>query len=284
VGIVPFNRVYLPLIFGDYTVGGGAWWTGIGIVNYPITGTSGTVNYTITIYDDAGTVRGVTAQGVSGSAAPVYAWLGHQPGTENRGLWIGGQLVIPLERNFRGAAIVDAGDASRVARPIVYAHHTNYARLAAISYNAMRDEAVNPTIYGRPAQAANTRPCVMSINVSIPADTCMWAAEAVRVARGPTTGVRLFNTGATPENVDVQYYDSAGVEWTDSRTTFTVGPFSTATLFLGTDFRLPAQFNGSIYLQSSQDVTAIANVIDYGVTTRDSARSYNMPTQAGLTQ
>jgi hypothetical protein len=283
-GLIPTNRAFLPLVFGDYTVGGGQWWTGIGVTNFPITGTSGTVNYTITIYDDAGTVRGVTAQGNSGSSANGYFWLGHQPGTENRGLWVDGQLVIPLERNFRGAAIIDAGDASQVARPIVFAHHTNYARLAAISYNAMRDEQVNPTIYGRPAQAPNTRPCAMVINISITADTCMWAAEAVRVSRGPTTGVRLFNPTGTVENIDVQYFDSAGVEWTDSRTTFTVGPFSTATIFLGTDFRLPAQFNGSLYLQSSQDVTAIANVIDYGITTRDSARAYNMPTQSGLTQ
>jgi hypothetical protein len=124
----------------------------------------------------------------------------------------------------------------------------------------------------------------MTISIRIRADTCMWAAEAVRVSRGPTTGIRLFNTGSVAESVDVLYFDSAGVEWTDSRTTFTIGPFSTATLFLGTDNRLPAQFTGSVYLQSNQDVTAIANVIDYGVTTRDSSRSYNLPTQAGLTQ
>jgi len=277
------SRAYAPLIFGDYTVGGGAWYTGIGIANFPITGTSGSVSFTLTLYDDAGTVRGVMNERLSGQVGRAF-WLGHQPGTENRGLWYGRQLVVPLERNFRGALIIDAGDASGAARPTVFMHHTNYARNAAISYNATRDEAVNPTAYGLAASAPNTRPCVMPINTALLGDTCIFAAEAVRVARGPTTGIRLFNPTALAETVDVQYFDSAGVEWTDSRTTFSIGPFGTATLFLGTDNRLPAQFNGSLYLASNADITAIANVIDYGVTTRDSARAYNLPSQAGLTQ
>jgi hypothetical protein len=169
-------------------------------------------------------------------------------------------------------------------------HHTNYARFAAISYNGVRDQAINPTLYNLPSHAsAGTRNCAMTTNtqlnpITVPPGVCTWAIEANRVSRGPTTGVRLFNSSSIAELVDVQYFDSAGIEWVDSRTTFSIGPFSTATLFLGTDNRLPQNFNGSVYVASQNAVVGVVNVVDYGVTTRDGSRAYNLPTQAGLTQ
>ena len=128
--------------------------------------------------------------------------------------------------------------------------------------------------------------------------------EVRRQANGPTTGIRLFNPTAINATIDVNYFDSSGFEWTDSRTTFQMSSFSTATLFTGTDSRLPAVFDGSIVVSinvggaaastgnpvlagtggTSNGVVAVANVVDYGVRNRDGARAYNIPNNAGFSQ
>jgi len=309
------SKLYGPLIFSDYTVGGGAWWSGIAFGNFPSTGTSGSTAITVTIIDEAGVTRGVINDRPGADSTSVF-WLGAQPGTENRGVWNRGRLIVPLDRNFRGSFIADVTDAtgtlnSGSRRPFAMVHHTNYARKAFISYNAIREESLNPTQFGFPPQAADTRPCSMFINtqlnvgalVNAPApvgSTCLWVPEVwgsvpQLTARSNATGVRFFNPGASVVTVDVQYFDGAGVEWTDSRTSFSIGPFSTATIFTGTDFRLPPNFSGSIYIAAAcsagagtaicaAPIAAISNTIDYSVTTRDAARAMNVPSQTGFTQ
>jgi hypothetical protein len=276
------SRLFGPLVYSDYTVGGGAWWSGIAIFDALVSQSGGgSISFTLTVYDEGGVVRGVINDRASGDSGRVM-WLGAQPNTDNRGIWSGGQLLVPLERNFRGAFIIDGGDVSSRSGLLALVHHTNYARNDEISYNAIRSEAfVGP-------QLTSTRPCVnvaMPLNTQLLGQQCLFVQEMRRQSNGPTTGVRLFNTQSTNAILDINYFDSAGVEWTDSRTTFSMGPFSTATLFAGTDNRLPANFDGSIVISSSQiGVSAIANVLDYGVRNRDAARAYNIPMNTGFTQ
>jgi hypothetical protein len=222
---------------------------------------------------------------------------------------------LPLDRNFRGSFIADAADVtgtlnSSTRRPFALVQHTNYARKAFISYNSIREEAINPTQFGLQAQANDSRPCTMLINSQLnqppgannpaaPGSTCLWAPEVwgsvpQEVRSGNATGIRFFNPTGNVETVDVVYFDAAGIEWADSRTTFSIGPFSTATIFTGTDFRLPPNFSGSVYIMATcstvgatncaAPVAAVANTIDYSVTTRDGARAYNLPSQSGFTQ
>jgi len=308
------SKLYGPLIFSDYATGGGSWWSGIAFSNFPATGTGGSTAITLTVIDEAGVTRGVINDRPGGDSTTTF-WLGVQPGTENRGVWLRGRLVIPLDRNFRGSFIADAADVtgnleSRSRRPFAMVHHTNYARRAYISYNAVREESLNPTQFGQPAQATDTRPCSMQINsqlnsptgVGNPApigSTCIWVPEVLGavpqiVRAGSATGIRLFNPGSVVVTVDVLYFDAAGIEWTDSRTTFSIGPFSTATIFTGTDFRLPPNFSGSVYMMAAcstpgqttcaAPVAGIANIVNYAETTRDASRAMNLPSQTGFTQ
>ena len=321
------SKLYGPLIYSDYVTGGGSWWTGIALSNFPSTGSSGSTAVTLTVIDESGVTRGVVNDRPGADSTTVF-WLGVQPGTENRGVWNRGRLLVPLDRNFRGAFIMDVADAtgtlsSSTRRPFAMVQSTNYARKAHTSYNAVRDEAINPTSFGLPAQANDSRVCSMQINTQLnnppgptglttvpssantgaanPATggTCLWAPEihgAVPqlTARSEASGVRMFNPTGGVITVDVLYFDSAGIEWTDSRTTFSIGPFSTATIFTGTDFRLPPNFNGSVYIAATcstgsgptctAPLAAMSATIDYSVTDHDTARAMNLPAQSGFTQ
>ena len=72
------------------------------------------------------------------------------------------------------------------------------------------------------------------------------------------------------DHAALDYY--AGVEWTDSRTTFSIAPFSTATIFTGFDVRIPPNFDGTVYITATcstgsgptciAPLAAIENVIE----------------------
>jgi hypothetical protein len=321
------SKFYGPLIYSDYSTGGGSWSSANAVGNFPTTTTGGSTAVTLTVIDEAGTTRGVINHRPGGDSTTVF-WLGVQPGTENRGVWVQGRLVIPLDRNFRGSFIADAADTtgtfnSSSRRPFALVAHTNYARNSFMSYNTIREEAINPAQFGLPPRANDTRPCAMLINTQLNTppgpprsvvnptstsvapvgSTCTWAPEIHGsvpqefTPRGPgqlAAGVRMFNPGANVLTTDVVYFDVAGVEWPDSRTTFSIGPFSTATIFTGTDFRLPPNFNGSVYIMTTcgqiglttcyAGTASVAQILDYGTTARDTSFAYNLPTQAGFTQ
>src|SRR4029453_12023657 len=63
------SRLFGPLVYSDYTVGGGAWWSGISLMD-TLTSQSGggSLSFTLTVYDEAGVVRGVVNQRASGDS------------------------------------------------------------------------------------------------------------------------------------------------------------------------------------------------------------------------
>jgi hypothetical protein len=215
-------------------------------------------------------------------------------------------LPIALPDGFRGTSIVTIGDNTNSTRSAATVMNVNYERNQAMSYNFVRhDQLTGPaTPYGRPCGVTPMSTTGNDVTIPPPGatfSTCLSVADVQRrfgaaprgsaatfeVGLGPTTGVRMFNpdvakTG-TPAFIIATYQDASGVIWTDSFTNFTIPSFGTGTIFVGADARLPDIFDGSMFIQSTQPIAAIANVVDYRAVDRDGSYAYNIPNQTGQT-
>jgi hypothetical protein len=268
-----FGQLYGALVFHDYN----GWNSGISIANFASFGDGGTATVNLTFYDESSRVMGTIGDAIGGESARTF----YLPA-----------LPFTLPPGFKGMVVVQGVPAefSDESGLVAYANHVNYARNHNVSYTFTTDR------YLRAPPANDTRPCVGlgrftggNVQFLENIQSCLWVQEAVKQApggipNGPTTGVRIFNPTNAIAQVEIVYYDSAGFEWVDGRTLFNIPAFTQATLFLGTERRLPEVWNGQIYIKSSSPVVAVANVVNYGVTGRDESRAYNVPNQTGLTQ
>jgi hypothetical protein len=268
-----FGQLFGALVFNDYN----GWNTGISVANFASFGDGGTATVNLTFYDESSRVVGTIGDAIGGEDARTF----YLP-----------QLPFTLPPGFKGMVVVQGVPAEFNSESgiMAYANHVNYARNHNISYMFTRDE------YLRAPPAQDTRPCVGlgrftggDVQFLQNIQSCLWVSEAVKQApggipNGNTTGVRLFNPTNQIAEVEIVYYDSAGFEWVDARTLFNIPAFTQATLFLGTERRLPEVWTGSMYIKSSSPVVGVANVVNYGVTGRDESRAFNLPNQSGLTQ
>jgi hypothetical protein len=268
-----FGQLFGALVFNDYN----GWNTGISVANFASYGDGGTATVNLTFYDESSRVVGTIGDSVGGESARTF----YLPA-----------LPFQLPPGFKGMVVVQGVPAefSDESGLQAYANHVNYARNHNISYMFTTDE------YLRAAPAPDTRPCVGlgrftggNVQFLQNIQSCLWVTEAVKQApggipNGPTTGVRLFNPTNEIAEVELVYYDSAGFEWVDGRTLFNIPAFTQATIFLGTERRLPEVWSGQIYVKSSKPIVGVANVVNYGVTGRDESRAFNLPNQSGRTQ
>jgi hypothetical protein len=268
-----YGQLFGALVFNDYN----GWNTGLSIANFASSGDGGSAVVNLTFYDESSRVVGTIGDSISGESARTF----YLP-----------QLPFQLPSGFKGMVIVQGVPAefSDESGLQVYANHVNYARNHNISYMFTTDD------YLRAPPSPDTRPCVGlgrftggDVQYLQNIQSCLWVTEAVKQApggipNGPTTGVRLFNPGNSIAEVELVYYDSAGFEWVDGRTLFNIPAFTQATVFLGTERRLPEVWSGAIYVKSSVPIVGVANVVNYGVTGRDESRAFNLPNQTGLTQ
>jgi hypothetical protein len=294
------------------------------ISNQPVVSGGSNADVTLTLYGEDGSVLGSFTDQLGGLSARVY----YLP-----------TLPIQLPDGFRGTAVVSfinsGGTIPTIqggsnARVSAGAHHVNYERNQAISFNFYRQEAlplsaaanvggtgtgesqfVNPcylTAGGNPnvqpiQLPAGSLPLPGGLVATNPATfgavpNCLAAPAIERqvasdpvtrseVPSGPTTGLRLFNPDVSRTGLSafaaVTYLDPSGVVQQNSMTTVTIPPLGSATIFLGADARLPDFFTGSAIILSDQPIIGIANVVDYGVRTRDGSWAYNLPNQRGFT-
>jgi hypothetical protein len=268
-----FGQLFGALVFNDYN----GWNTGISVANFASYGDGGTATVNLTFYDESSRVVGTIGDSVGGESARTF----YLPA-----------LPFQLPPGFKGMVVVQGVPAefSDESGLQAYANHVNYARNHNISYMFTTDE------YLRAPPAPDSRPCVGlgrftggNVQFLQNIQSCLWVTEAVKQApggipNGPTTGVRLFNPTNEIAEVELVYYDSAGFEWVDGRTLFNIPAFTQATIFLGTERRLPEVWSGQIYVKSSKPIVGVANVVNYGVTGRDESRAFNLPNQSGKTQ
>ncbi len=267
-----FGKLYGALVFNDYN----GWNSGLTVANFAGFGDGGSSNISMTFYDEASRVVGIISDRIGGESGRTF----YLP-----------LLPFTLPSGFKGMVIVEGTPAefSNEASLVVYANHVNYPRNQNMAYVFTSDDQL------RAPPANDTRPCIgtdpftRGVQFLQKVQSCLWVSEAVRQApggipNGPTTGIRVFNPTAGSAEVEVIYFDSAGFEWTDARTVFTIPAFSQATLFLGTERRLPEVWSGSALIRSSQIVVGIANVVNYGITGHDESRAFNLPNQSGRTQ
>jgi hypothetical protein len=268
-----YGQLFGALVFHDYN----GWNSGISVANFASFGDGGTASVNLTFYDESSRVVGTVGDAIGGESARTF----YLPA-----------LPFTLPPGFKGMVVVQGVPAefSDESGLVAYANHVNYARNHNVSYTFTSDR------YLRAPPANDTRPCVGvgrftggDVQFLENIQSCQWVQEAVKQApggipNGPTTGVRIFNPTNAIAQVEVVYFDSAGFEWVDGRTLFNIPAFTQATLFLGTERRLPEVWNGQIYIKSSSPVVTVANVVNYGVTGRDESRAYNVPNQSGLTQ
>ena len=321
IGGATIRQLYGALVFKRYN----DWNTGIVISNQPVVSGGSNADVTLTLYGEDGTVMGSFTDQIGGLSARVY----YLP-----------TLPIQLPDGFRGTAVVSfvnpvatfptiqSGSNARVSAG---AHHVNYERNQAISFNFYRQEAlplsasaaaggtgtgeaqfVNPcyltagTTAGSvqpiqlpagslplPGGLVNTNPLTFGAVpncLAAPAVERQVASDPVtrsEVPSGPTTGLRLFNPDVSRTGLSafasVTYLDPSGVVQGNSITTVTIPALGSATIFLGADARLPDYFTGTAIILSDQPIIGIANVVDYGVRTRDGSWAYNLPNQRGFT-
>jgi hypothetical protein len=304
-GLIGFRELYGPLLFKRYN----DWNTGMVVSNFRarianlqgLAGGGGSGSgISISMYGEDGTLFGTFLDRLGNMAARVY----YLP-----------TLPIQLPDGFRGTSIVSIGDNTFGTRTAVGAHHVNYERNQAMAFNFVRqDQLTGPASpYYRPCtqligSTTDTNPAFPfgAIGSSAPFTgaafvTCLSVPDAQRrfttaprgtsatfeVGMGPTTGVRIFNPDVAklglPAYVFATYTDAAGIYYTDSYTTFTIPAYGTGTIFMGADARLPDIFDGAMYIQATQPIAAIANVVDYRAVDRDGSYAYNIPNQTGQT-
>jgi hypothetical protein len=297
VGPAP-RQIYAGLVFKRYN----NWNTGL-TLTHPGTGTN--MDTTLTFYGEDGSVVGTFFDRINNQTGRAY----YLPA-----------IPIQIPDGFRGAAIVSGlatgvsnfpfvlGTGAGASRLYGGAHHVNYERNQAISYNMTRQDAIAlPTGAN---QASFVNPCINAPTLlpgqvvanplltgaaQLPGTlrSCLAVPALERqvanrdVPNGPTTGVRLYHpdvdrTGR-PALVNVFYVDPAGVVLGESLTQITIPPFGTATLFAGADTRLPDFFTGAAIITSDVPLVGIGNVVDYSVTTRDGSWAFNLPNQRGFT-
>jgi hypothetical protein len=296
------RQVYGGLVFKRYN----DWNSGV-VLSHP--GTAQNMDTTITFYGEDGTVVGTMFDRINNQTSRAY----YLP-----------TLPIQIPDGFRGAVIA-SGQATDVtpfpfftpgtnlgvnSRLAGGAHHVNYERNQAMSYNlTIGDHIALPTAAN---QTSFINPCLNNPNVGLipggvvlnpllPAGSqnpgtlraCLAvpALERAVAARdtpnGPTTGIRLYHpdvdrTGR-PAVVNLTYVDASGVFQNESLTQLVIPPFGTATVFVGADTRLPDFFTGTAIVTSDVPLVGFANVVDYSVNTRDGSWAYNLPNQRGFT-
>jgi hypothetical protein len=292
-----FRELYGPLVFKRYN----DWNSGIAVANFRSRyatpsgqsgGGGGGFGASIALYGEDATLFGVYLDRLGNIAGKIY----YLP-----------TLPIQLPDGFRGTSIISAGDVTASTRASASAMSVNYERNQAISYNFVRQDQLQG------AASPFVRPCNQPIQSTTDSFTpvapppgqqftdCMIVADAQRrfggaprgsaatfeVGLGPTTGVRFFNPDVNklglPAYLVTTYTDAAGVIWTDSFTTLNIPAYGTATIFMGADARLPDIFDGSMFIQTTQPLATIANVVDYRVTDHDASYAYNVPNKTGQT-
>jgi len=295
-----FREMYFPLLFKRYN----DWNSGITIVSFRPRGTccdlplnigsGGGSGSTVSIgmYGEDGTLFGVFLDAVGRGSARNY-YLPTMP--------------IQLPDGFRGAAIVAMTEGTTGSRTGAGVMSVNYERNQAISYNAVKSDQLLGVA------SPYSRPCGFPLNsftdpenpqIGPPNGTtyssCLFVPDAERrftgsargviggfeVGMGPTTGVRMFNPDPTkqglPAFVFAAYADASGVVYPESGTGLSIPPYHTATIFMGANTQLPDFFDGSMVIQATQPIAAIANVVDYRVTDHDASYAYNVPNQTGM--
>jgi hypothetical protein len=292
-----FRELYGPLVFKRYN----DWNSGVAVVNFRSRfatqtgfagGGGGGSGVSIAMYGEDGTLFGVYLDRLGDLTGRIF----YLP-----------TLPIQLPDGFRGTSIISIGDNTASTRTGANVTSVNYERNQAISYNYVRQDQLTA-----PASPF-TRPCNAPVQSTTDAFTpvapppgqqftdCLFVPDAQRrfggaprgsaatfeVGLGPTTGVRFFNPDVNklglPAYLVATYIDAAGVIWTDSFTALNVPAYGTATIFMGADARLPDIFDGSMYVQTTQPLAAIGNVVDYRVTDHDASYAYNIPNKSGMT-
>jgi hypothetical protein len=292
-----FRELYAPLVFKRYN----DWNSGITVANFrsrfanltgpQAGGGGGGAGVSLAMYGEDGTLFGV--------------YLNRQ-GDLNGTIYYMPTLPIALPDGFRGTSIITIGDNTNSTRTGANVMNVNYERNQAMNYNFVRHDQLTglATPFGRPCGITPQSSTGNDVTVPPPGatfDTCLSVADVQRrfgaaprgsaatfeVGLGPTTGVRMFNPDVfkdgRPAFIIATYQDAAGVIWTDSFTNFTIPAFGTGTIFVGADARLPDIFDGSLFIQSTKPIAAMANVVDYRVVDRDASYAYNIPNQTGMT-
>jgi hypothetical protein len=295
-GIAGYRELYAPLLFKRYN----DWNTGFVVSNFrsrftTVTGgaASGGASsgFTLAMYGEDGTLFGVYLDRLSNSASRVY----YMP-----------TIPIQVPDGFRGTAIVTIGDQANASRVSIGAYHVNYERNQATSYTFIREDQLRgpASPFVRPCTTlvgSTTDPNVVQVFPGAQFNSCWTVADAQRrfgaaprgtaatfeVGLGPTTGIRIFNPDVNkagfPAYVLAAYTDASGVFYTDSHTPFTIPAFGTATIFMGADARLPDIFDGTVFIQSTQPLAVIGNLVDYRVVGRDASYGFNIGNQTGMT-
>jgi hypothetical protein len=289
-----FRELYAPLLFKRYN----DWNSGVAVANFrsryatpggQAAGGGAGAGLSIALYGEDATLFGVYLNRQGNDSGQIY----YLP-----------TLPIALPDGFRGTGIITVGDNTNSTRTGAAVMNVNYERNQAMSYNMVRhDQLTGPaTPYGRPCGVTPMSSTGNDVTIPPPGatfTTCLSVADVQRrfgaaprgsgatfeVGLGPTTGVRMFNPDVakigTPAFIIATYQDASGVIWTDSFTNFTIPSFGTGTIFVGADARLPDIFDGSLFIQSTQPIAAVAQVVDYRVVDRDGSYAYNVPNQTG---
>jgi hypothetical protein len=295
------REIYMPLVFKRYN----DWNSGITVVSFRPRGTCCDIPFNIGTGGGSGSTVSIAMYGEDGTLFGVFLDSVGRGSARNYYL---PTMPIQLPDGFRGSTIIAVTENTAGTRTGAGVMSVNYERNQAISYNAIKsDQLLGP-------RSPYTRPCSFPVNsITDPESpaigppngldytSCLFVPDAERrfsgsargviggfeVGLGPTTGVRMLNPDPTktgiPSFIFAAYLDAAGLVYPESGTGLSLAPYHTATIFMGANTQLPDFFDGTMFIQATYPIAAIANVVDYRVTDRDASYAFNVPNQTGQT-